>query len=198
MPSGKKHDRITWICFPLIVIITLLLVKKLDIAIITATAFVFSGLMFGPDLDIYSVQYKRWGWFKFIWLPYQKNLKHRSFLSHGFLIGTIIRLLYLSIILFVTAILIVAIAQLIWGFDWNWQQLVITSYQKIINDYLTQTFALLIGLELGAMSHYLADEIGSRLKAFQKKKATKSKVVKQKKVRTKIKAKPRRRSKTGK
>ncbi len=74
MPSGKNHDRITWICLPIIIVISLVIFQKLDIAVIMGVAFVFSGLMFGPDLDIYSIQYKRWGWLKLFGFPIRKIL----------------------------------------------------------------------------------------------------------------------------
>ena len=170
MPSGKNHDRITWICLPLIILISLLIAQRFDLTIIVAFAFVFSGLMFGPDLDIYSQQYKRWKWIKFIWLPYQKTLKHRSFLSHGFIIGTVVRVLYLSIVIFLLAIFLVAIAQLFWGFSWNWQKIVNLGYVNLTRKYYLEAIALLVGLELGAMSHYLADEIASHLKASKNQK----------------------------
>ena len=81
MPSGKNHDRITWIFLPLVITVSLLIVQELHIATAVGIAFVFSGLMFGPDLDIYSVQYQRWRWLKFIWLPYQKTIKHSHSIS---------------------------------------------------------------------------------------------------------------------
>ena len=142
-------------------------------------AFVFSGLMFGPDLDIYSIQYQRWRWLKFIWLPYQKTLKHRSFFSHGFIIGTVVRILYLFLVLFFCVIFIVAIAQIIFGFAWNWQKIVNLGYVNLTRKYYSESIALFVGLELGAMSHYLADEIASRLKKSTKKK---TKIVKKRKI----------------
>ena len=175
MPSGKNHDRITWICLPIIVLATLIFSQNFILSIFVALAFVFSGLMFGPDLDIYSIQYKRWGWFKFIWLPYQKTLKHRSWFSHGFLIGTIVRILYLSVIILILSIFVVAIAQMIFGFNWHWQQILSSIYSNLRNKYTQQAIAIFIGLELGAMSHYVADEIGSRIKASSKKKKANTK-----------------------
>jgi uncharacterized metal-binding protein len=168
MPSGKNHDRITWICLPIIILITLIIAKNLVTATIIGGAFVFSGLMFGPDLDIYSVQYQRWGWFKLIWFPYQKSLKHRSFFSHGFIIGTIVRVLYLSIILFLLAIFLITIAQIMIGFSWNWQQILTLGYINLTSKYSAEAIALFVGLELGAMSHYLADEIASRWQKSKK------------------------------
>ena len=187
MPSGKNHDRITWICLPIIILATLIISQSLIISMFVGFAFVFSGLMFGPDLDIYSVQYKRWGWFKFIWLPYQKTLKHRSWFSHGFLIGTIVRILYLSLILFFVAIFLVAIAQIIFGFNWHWQKILSSIYANISNNYASEAIAIFLGLEFGAMSHYVADEIASRIKASSKKKKSTVKKRRKRKTRQRLK-----------
>ena len=170
MPSGKNHDRITWICFPIVFTVCLLTTQNLPIAIITGICFVFAGLMFGPDLDIHSVQIKRWGWLQFIWLPYQKNLKHRSIFSHGFLIGTIGRILYFAIVIFLLAIFLVTIAQIIFGFPWHWQEFLTKLFSQIFVEYRTLSIFVFIGLELGAMSHYLADGIASSFKKNDRKK----------------------------
>ncbi|WP_330203222.1 metal-binding protein [Cyanobacterium sp. Dongsha4] len=171
MPSGKIHDQITWFCLPLVIILFFIVTKSLLLTTLGGFGFVFSGLMFGPDLDIYSIQFQRWRFFRFIWLPYQKTLKHRSIFSHGFLLGTLIRLIYLSLILFILAILGVAIAQLIFGFGWHWQKFIFNSYRVLKNNYWQEVLSLFIGLELGAMSHYLADDIGSKWKSRQRKKS---------------------------
>ncbi len=42
--------------------------------------------MFGPDLDIYSVQFQRWGFLRWIWLPYQKSNAGVSCAGFGYLI----------------------------------------------------------------------------------------------------------------
>ncbi|MGI0480907.1 metal-binding protein [Geminocystis sp. CENA526] len=161
MPSGKTHDRITWYSLPLVIIVFGIITRQLSSTLLASVGFVFSGLMFGPDLDIYSVQFKRWGVLRFIWLPYQKQLKHRSIISHGFIIGTIVRVLYLSLILFIVAIFAVTITQLIFGFEWHWQKAIINTFIIVKNQYWQEVLSLFIGLELGAMSHYLADTIGS-------------------------------------
>lgn len=169
MTSGKNHDRITWLCLPWIFIGTIIVSKELLTGFVVASGFLFSGLMFGPDLDIYSVQFKRWGYFKFIWLPYQKYLPHRSFFSHGFIIGTVIRSLYLCFILLLFGLVLGAIALLISPRIW---QETINNLALVAQIYLKEIIALFIGLELGAMSHYLADIIDSWLKKRQKKKNT--------------------------
>ncbi|MEB3311204.1 MAG: metal-binding protein [Snowella sp.] len=170
MPSGRTHDRITVWSVPLIVGLTYGVTRSGQLTVLVMIAFLFSGLMFGPDLDIYSVQYKRWGWLRWIWIPYRSLIRHRSVLSHGFLIGTLLRLVYLSLIAGIVLGILIAIAALA-GYL-NIQQLAKLSEALTFSQkHYGQTFlALLIGLELGAMSHYLSDWIGSRYKQLQKSK----------------------------
>ena len=88
MPSGITHDRITLWTLPWIVGITYGFTRNGEVTLILSGGFLFSGLMFGPDLDIHSIQYKRWGLFKGIWLPYRNLFRHRSLFSHGLIIGS--------------------------------------------------------------------------------------------------------------
>lgn len=169
MPSGRTHDRITLWSLPWVVGLTFLLTRDRKLTLILAGAFLFSGMMFGPDLDIYSVQFKRWGKLRWIWLPYQKMLRHRSRLSHGLIVGTTLRVVYLFILLAVAATIGVAVAQLIWGIPWNWQKFTEYSIQSVSSHYLEEASALFLGLELGAMSHSLSDWMGSAYKRFGKK-----------------------------
>lgn len=180
MPSGKTHDRITLWTLPWIVGGTFILTRDGELTLILASAFLFSGLMFGPDLDIYSVQFKRWGILRYLWLPYQKLFRHRSSFSHGFIIGTVIRLFYFLGILLILATFFVAIAQLIFGFEWNWQTFTLNSFNLIKQEYNQEAIALFSGLELGAMSHYLSDLLGSMYTILRGKKRQKVKKVKKK------------------
>ena len=120
MPSGRTHDRITLWGLPFITGLTFGSTGSGNVTLIVAGAYLFSGLMFGPDLDLYSIQYKRWGYLRWIWIPYQKALRHRSLLSHGLIIGTTVRILYLAIWLSVLGIFCLGIAQLVWDVGWNW------------------------------------------------------------------------------
>jgi len=169
MPSGTTHDRITLWSLPWIVFATYLVTHNGELTLLMAGGFFFSGLMFGPDLDIYSTQYKRWGILRWIWLPYRKLFRHRSLFSHGLIIGTLIRLIYLFLMIFVIAIFLVAIAQLLFGFPWNWQKLFLNAIDSLINEYAPEALSLWLGLELGAMSHSLSDWIGSAAKKQRKK-----------------------------
>ncbi|MGK7883938.1 MAG: metal-binding protein [Crocosphaera sp.] len=169
MPSGRTHDRITYLSLPPLALITYILTGRGEWLLWFSGAYLFSGLMFGPDLDIYSVQYKRWGIIRWIWLPYQSCLKHRSFFSHGVIVGTVIRVIYLFTIVLIVAIFVVAITQLIWGFNWNWRNFAENSFKLLKNVYLGETVVTFIGLELGAMSHSISDVIVSHFKRSHKK-----------------------------
>lgn len=170
MPSGKTHDRITWICLPLVGLASWWLSHDLATCLSTSGSFVFAGLMFSGDLDVKSVQYKRWGWFRWIWIPYQKGVSHRSPLSHGPVLGVIARLTYLSL-------------WLLLGF-WLWIQLATWAQQQTLAQQSYQLMeqaaaafyqhpglwgGALAGLWLGGLSHTLADESGSRWKRWRRK-----------------------------
>ncbi len=175
MPSGVTHDRITLWTLPWITLGTYILTRHGEVTLLLSGGFLFSGLMFGPDLDIYSLQYKRWGILRGIWLPYQKICRHRSIFSHGPILGTLFRVFYLLLVIAFWSTLVVAIAQLFFGFDWNWQQFTRQKLSLLRTKYFTETLALFVGLELGAMSHYLSDIITSNYQRQSKKSRIKEK-----------------------
>ena len=161
MSPGRTHDRITLWTLPLVVLAAFRVTLDGWLTVIVCLGFLFGGWMFGPDLDIHSIQYKRWGWFRWIWLPYRGRIRHRSQLSHGPLIGTTLRVLYFSSWLALAGLVIIDVlnssqhtaltwADLIDGFSWG------------IRTYWPYWAALLIGLELGACSHYVTDWLTSK------------------------------------
>ena len=160
MPSGRTHDKITIWCLPPVAGVTFLATNSLPLTVITALAFLVGGFMLGPDLDIRSIQYKRWGPLRWIWLPYQKTLKHRSQLSHGPIIGTALRVAYLSVWIVLFTFAIAEVLNILWDAQLTWQNLSVT-FRGWGNRYLTEWLAVLIGLELGAISHSASDAIGS-------------------------------------
>jgi uncharacterized metal-binding protein len=168
MAAGLTHDRITKLCLPLVAGGSWLLTHRVELTIGLAASFLFSGLMFGPDLDIHSVQTQRWGWFQWLWQPYRKLVPHRSLLSHGPILGTLGRVLYLG--------LWVALVWSIGHFSCRWlgfslpqeQQLLLLGRQWAVN-HASLLWMLLLGMELGAMSHYVADLISSACKKGKNK-----------------------------
>lgn len=196
MPSGSTHDRITLWGLPFVAGATLALTHRSDLTLTVAASYLLGGLMLGPDLDIHSRQYQRWGIFRGIWRPYQRTLRHRSFWSHGFLVGTTLRLVYLSL-------WIVAISLCLWFLVWGYQQFTVPTgylrgYSPLTSDFGrrlvlafrelplhlqsqllplvdgfwpqsgSRAIASFVGLEVGAMSHSLSDILGSWWKRRQR------------------------------
>ncbi len=173
MASGKNHDRITLVCLPVVAGVSLVITKNTDLTFWAASSFLFSGLMFGPDLDIYSQQYQRWGWFRWLWRPYQRCIRHRSPLSHGPLIGTILRILYLGLWLGLIGFIYLGISRSI-GHNPGIDRPLLTLAQELIISHQQQILAAVVGLELGAMSHYLADIFSSKMKQWGKRSTARS------------------------
>lgn len=96
MPSGKTHDALTWLAAVTAAVAAWLVTGSFLLAGVVTGATLFGGLMFGPDLDIHSRQYTRWGPLRIIWWPYKVVFRHRSRLTHGIILGTLIRVLYFA------------------------------------------------------------------------------------------------------
>lgn len=173
MPSGSTHDRITLWSLPIVTGLTAALTRSSTLTLLVSGGFLFSGLMLSPDLDLRSRPFKRWGWLRWIWIPYQKAMHHRSVFSHGPLIGTTLRVLYLATWLVLLGVLILAIVQLFRDVPWSWQGFTEDVRRSLIN-YRAEWIALFVGLELGAMSHSLSDWINSAYKRSKKKPKRKS------------------------
>jgi uncharacterized metal-binding protein len=167
MPSSRTHDRITLWSLPVVASLTYGQTRDSHLTLLVTGSFLFSGLMFGPDLDIYSHQFRRWGWLRWLWLPYQKSLRHRCFLSHGPFIGTAIRLLYLGSWLILLCLIGYVLFGQLWQIELNLEGEIQAALLWLANNF-RQGFAIYLGLELGAMSHYLADWMSSQYKQLRK------------------------------
>ena len=96
MPSGKTHDIITVVGAVVSAPVWWYLTtepRDYSVGGTLVGSILFSGLMLSPDLDLDSSIYHRWGPLKWLWLPYQKLVPHRSFLSHSML-GALLRIGY--------------------------------------------------------------------------------------------------------
>src|SRR5687768_4765015 len=96
MPSGKTHDALTFLLAAPVAAAAYAVTADIVFAAIATAAFLFGGLMFGPDLDTQSTPYARWRFFRMIWFPYRSVFKHRSRWSHGLVFGTLFRVVYFS------------------------------------------------------------------------------------------------------
>ena len=169
MPSGRTHDSITLWSLPLIAGLTFARTQSSSLTLCVAGGYLFSGLMFGPDLDVHSQQYKRWGWLRWIWLPYRRSMRHRSFWSHGPIAGTVVRVAYLLIWVGIFGIgggMAIAIACQLTGITSHWSLLAqqwfsssLLLLEQASQQYPMEAIAIALGLELGALSHSCSDWI---------------------------------------
>jgi uncharacterized metal-binding protein len=169
MPSGRTHDLITFAISPLAFAAAMLYWGHWLVALIAAAATIFAGLMFGPDLDLYSNQYKRWGPLRFIWYPYMVAFSHRSRLSHGIILSTVFRVLYFIAVTTLRATLILYARQrYLYGVETTWSaeftrvSLDLGAFwQRTDKQYFWAAFG---GLWLGATAHTVSDVLWSAFK----------------------------------
>jgi len=134
-----------------------------DHTTMAAAAGCMAGILLTPDLDVdnptrsHYVVYRKFGAAPFlvwlaIWYPYGKAIGHRSWLSHGPIISTIIRLLYLSIFV----LLLAQIPPLV-GYKMPWDQWL---------TYQTKTLAMvaILGLMVSDTLHWAADNVSTGIK----------------------------------
>jgi len=142
MPNANTHDLITVISSPIVIGFSYYITEDIKTTSIIFICFLFASFMFNGDLDIVSRPYNRWWVFKMIWIPYQIMFEHRSVFTHGIIIGTIVRLIYVGIIPL----------GLIYLKNGNFD---------IILNYLTwnEIFFIVLGLELGSSVHTISDKI---------------------------------------
>src|SRR5262245_52475802 len=169
MPNARAHDSITYALIPFTFLAAEMYWGDHTTSIIATVAMLFSGLMFGPDLDLDSKPYRRWGPLKFLWKPYQAALPHRSKLSHGPILGTVIRIGYFLIVFSLfAATVIYARNRYVHGQQTTWQ----AEFDVVKADlfsFLDETdrqylWAAFGGLWVGALAHTTADIVWSAIK----------------------------------
>lgn len=162
MPSGRTHDVITYTLAPATFVGALAYWGRPVVAIAATAAMVFAGLMFGPDLDLASKQYRRWGPLRFIWWPYMVVLSHRSRLSHGIMLSTVVRILYFLTVVALLATLGLYLRQrYLYGVQTTWGAEFL-EVGRGMGDFWRRTdkayfWAAFAGLWLGAAAHTVAD-----------------------------------------
>jgi uncharacterized metal-binding protein len=169
MPSGKIHDAVTFLLVAPAFAAAWKLTSSVPLATIVCAAFLFGGLMFGPDLDTMSKQYTRWSIFRFLWYPYQAFFAHRSRWSHGLIFGTFLRIVYFMGVLTLSSFVLTAVFTAMSGgnpaslleFAKTWI-LIGQHVRANVGDYTFLSF--FVGLWLGAASHTFTDIAGSFIK----------------------------------
>jgi uncharacterized metal-binding protein len=116
MPNGRVHSAATVILATVEFAAILAAFDPDPNQLWAIPAGCMAGILLSPDLDVdggnISVSHVRglgkipaFLW-RVFWFPYALAIPHRSILSHGFIIGTALRLLYLSFFLTTTLLLL--------------------------------------------------------------------------------------------
>lgn len=178
MASGKTHDKVTIIMAPFVAIIFFLInyLNSEDIGnsiiftILGVSVYIFGGYMFSGDIDIKSREFNRWGHFKSIWTLYQNVFKHRSIFTHGFILGPVIRILYVYGIYLIICGCLYALDII----NLSTSEMIKATYLFIVeNSQLS--FNIILALFLGSGLHTATDLIYSFFKKVFKYKKPRSK-----------------------
>ncbi|MEL6319740.1 MAG: metal-binding protein [Cyanobacteria bacterium J06626_14] len=156
MPSGYTHDRITLWSLPVVAALSFIRTRDSTLTLLLLSGFLFGALMLGPDLDTRSIHFKRWGPLRWIWIPYRGSLRHRSPLSHWPLVGTVVRVVYVLVWTFLLCLGSMALVNEVFQIGWTWADIA-TIIGRSLREHQAAWIVIGIGLEVGALSHYLAD-----------------------------------------
>jgi len=156
MPSGYTHDRITLWSLPVVAALSFIRTRDSTLTLLLLSGFLFGALMLGPDLDTRSIHFKRWGPLRWIWIPYRGSLRHRSPLSHWPLVGTVVRVVYVLVWTFLLCLGSMALVNEVFQIGWTWADIA-TIIGRSLREHRAAWIVIGIGLEVGALSHYLAD-----------------------------------------
>ena len=136
--SGKNHDYSILFASPAVLVVGCYQFG-LELGTIAAAAHFLGGYWLSPDLDIKSRPFLRWSVLRFIWIPYQRLIPHRSPLSHAPVLGSLLRLAYLAACLSPLWLVFPDLQRVQWAVDWM------------------KVAAFLVGIELSAFNHLLLD-----------------------------------------
>ncbi len=138
MASGLNHDRAILFASPVVLVVGCYQFG-LELGIIAGASHFLGGYWLSPDLDIKSRPFLRWSVLRFIWIPYQRLIPHRSPLSHAPVLGSLLRLAYLAAWLSPLWLMFPDLQRVQWAVDWM------------------KVAAFLVGVELSALNHLLLD-----------------------------------------
>lgn len=168
MPGVHTHDFITLVTAAGANIAYFSLTSHPDarLAICFTVTYVFAGYACAGDLDLNSAEYRRWGRLRFLWWPYRQLVPHRSWVSHGMVLGGLIRLLYLSLV----GTLLCWFG--LWGYSRFGPHVDATAVTRaqwestfaFAHAHPQTTFALIGGFVLAGTTHTVADIISTTLK----------------------------------
>lgn len=168
MPNGRTHDIITFVtaavAVPVVLTSSLPQIGPATTTVLVGS-YLASGLVFSPDLDLHSAPYRRWGPLRFIWIPYQKIIPHRSWVSHSFVLGPLIRVVYFALMSILLYFAVMALINLFTSVDATHTLL---NLSRVITTWVEANPVIIgyaiAGLLLGGASHTLADIVYSWVK----------------------------------
>lgn len=168
MPSGKTHDQINNVVLIPLCILVFFLSNSLLLTVLLAFGYIFGSYYLSPDLDTYSLPYKRWGVFRYIWRLYQKIGGHRSTLSfsHDLFLGFWVRLLYLFLV--ISFFLIIFSIVFLSVYYWVNQEFILVDFLEYIivglkklyywiYKYKIEFLCIILGAWIGNIVHVLSD-----------------------------------------
>jgi uncharacterized metal-binding protein len=196
MPSGKTHDKISWLFLPIVVwgAYSWRISEGEAVSAVSMVCLLLGYLLgsfyLTPDLDTHSQPYRRWGMFRWVWLPYQRVVSHRSWISHGVIVGPFVQCLYVMVVLAITGLSLMTAFHYLTLFDpspafqhpvWTehaitdiphfWSQLVSKAKrfwqqggQAFAEQHQTELFSVFVGLCIGSFIHIASDAIFSSIK----------------------------------
>jgi uncharacterized metal-binding protein len=161
MPNGRTHDFITLATGAAMMPAALNLAlpdMNTTNAFVLVAAHISSGLMFSPDLDLLSTPYRRWGSMRWVWLPYRRMVPHRSWISHSFVLGPLLRVTYFAGIMSLLALMGLGVLNLLVPVDPTGTLFAIAQWiLDWIRGHPATIFYALMGFILGGAVHSLAD-----------------------------------------
>ncbi len=168
MPNAETHDYITVLTAVAGNALYFAFAPKPDIqlSILFSTTYLLAGYACAGDLDLDSKEYRRWGRLRFLWYPYKRLVPHRSRLSHGLILGGVIRACYLAtvctLVFWLSLWLYSRLGPHVDATAATQQQW--ASINVFVQDKPQWTAALLLGFILAGTTHSIADTISTWFK----------------------------------
>lgn len=156
MASGKNHDKGIFLQTPIVFAIAASTTQNIGLTVAATTAHLIGGLFLSPDLDCPSRPYYRWGVLRFIWLPYMKLVipHHRHVLSHGLILGSLVRIIYIvGLVLGVMGLVDAASVHV----NLNLYEKAIALIQQ--NVFQRLCVVIFVSVEMSAINHYMLDNL---------------------------------------
>ncbi len=168
MPNARTHDIITIATGAAMVPVALNSglpdMGPTNVGVLVGSHIV-SGLLFSPDLDLPSAPYRRWNLLRWVWLPYQGFVRHRSWVSHSFVVGPLLRIAYFTLIMSLIALAVLGIINLLVPIDPTGTLLNVSSTAvRWIETHPYVVLYALLGFILGGAAHTVADILVSGAK----------------------------------